>query len=455
MSVATLSHSWTRFPGKIVNLGISVLGLLLLFTGSPLSADDWPGFRGPFGNGYVSAPGDSKPVGLPLHWSETENVKWKTPIPLRGWSTPVVMGGQVWLTTATEDGHDFFAICVDAASGKILFDEKLFHCDDPESLGAAATGNPMNSYATPSPVIEPGRVYVSFGSYGTACLDTTTHKVLWQRTDLPCAHYRGPSSSPVQFENLLVLTMDGADLQYTVALDKKDGHTVWKVDRTTLWNPNPVAGQNVKAGDYHKGHSTPLVLNFAGQAMLLSADGGGATAYNPRSGAILWKIINKDYSPVAVPVFENGTAFFESGMGQGEMVAVKADGTGDVTDTKVVWRLKTHVGKFSSPIVVDGLLYMAAAESFVTCVDDATGDVVWTERIPGNYQTSPVYGDGRIYFSNQEGTTTVLKPGRTCEVLATNTLPEGFMASPAVSGRALFLRTKASLYRIESPSDAR
>jgi outer membrane protein assembly factor BamB len=455
MSVSINSQSLPRPAGKSINYRLSLGCLFLLAASLRPSAAAWPGFRGPTGDGYVSPPGLTNPVGLPLHWSETENVKWKTPIPLRGWSTPAVMGGQVWLTTATEDGHDFFGICVDAATGKILFNEKLFHSDNPESLGAAATGNPMNSYATPSPVIEPGRVYLPFGSYGTACLDTATHKVLWQRTDLPCAHYRGPSSSPVLFENLLILTLDGADLQYTVALDTRDGHTVWKVDRTTWWNPNPAPGENIKAGDYHKGHSTPLVLTYAGQPMLLSADGGGATAYNPRTGDVIWNIHNKDYSPVAVPVFENGTAYFESGMGQGEMVAVKADGHGDVTDTKVVWRLKTHIGKFASPILVNGLLYTAAAESFITCIDAATGEVVWTERIPGNYQSSPIYGDGRIYFSNQEGTTTVLKPGRTCEILATNSLPEGFMASPAVSGRALFLRTKASLYRIEAPAEAR
>jgi outer membrane protein assembly factor BamB len=366
------------------------------------------------------------------------------------------MGGQVWLTTATEDGHDFFGICVDAATGKILFDEKLFHCDTPESLGAAASGNPMNSYATPSPVIEPGRVYLTFGSYGTACLDTATHKVLWQRQDLPCSHYRGPSSSPVLFDNLLILTMDGADFQYTVALNKSDGHTVWKKDRTSWWTDHAAPGQNLKEGDMHKGHSTPVIVINAGKTMLLSADANAATAYDPRTGNEIWKIHNTDYSPAPLPVFDNGLAFFVSGMGRTELVAVKAGGQGDVTDTQVVWRQRAHIGKYSSPIVVDGLLYMAAAESIISCLEAASGQVVWSERIPGNYQASPIYADGRIYFFNQEGVTTVLKPGRTCEVLATNKLDAGFMASPAVAGKALFLRTKTHLYRIESiAADAR
>jgi len=440
-----------RSTSKFVETSALLAGLSLavLITAVPAHGADWPGFRGPWGDGHVSAPGDTQPAGLPLHWSETENVKWKTAIPYRGWSTPAVMGGQVWLTTATDDGHDFFVLCVDAETGKILFNQKLFHCDAPESLGPAAAGSVQNSYATPSPVIEPGRVYVTFGSYGTACLDTATDKVLWQRQDLPCAHYRGPSSSPVLFQNLLILTLDGADLQYTVALDTSDGHTVWKADRSAWWNPHPAPGQNLREGDNHKGHSTPLLVTTGGRTLLLSADANGDTAYDPRNGQEIWKVRNSLYSPAPAPVFDQGVAFFITGL-RGELVAVKDGGQGDVTDTRVVWRQKAHVSSYSSPILVDGLIYMAAAESFISCVEAASGQVVWTERIPGNYQASPVYADGRLYFFNQEGVATVLKPGRACEILASNTLASGFMASPAVAGKAFFLRTKTHLYRIES-----
>ena len=447
-----------RRTGRIVRNSARLAGLILavLAAAGPAAGADWPGFRGPWGNGHVSAPGDTNLAGLPLHWSETENVKWKTPIPYRGWSTPAVLGGQVWLTTATEDGHDFFVVCVDAATGKILCNDKLFHCDLPESLGSAAAGNPSNSYATPSPVIEPGRVYVSFGSYGTACLDTATDKVLWQRQDLPCCHYRGPSSSPVLFQNLLILTMDGADLQYTVALDKSDGHTVWKTDRTSWWSDHAAPGQDLVKGDTHKAHSTPAIVTAAGRTLLLSADANAASAYDPLTGREIWKIHNTDFSPAPAPIFDNGLAFFVSGMSRTEMVAVKTDGQGDVTGSNVVWRRRERVGRYASPIVVDGLIYTAAAESFISCLEASSGQVVWTERIAGNYQASPVYGDGRLYFFSQEGTTTVLKLGRACEVLATNTLDSGFMASPAVAGRAFFLRTKTSLYRIESTaSEAR
>jgi outer membrane protein assembly factor BamB len=356
------------------------------------------------------------------------------------------MGGQVWLTTATVDGHDFFAIGVDAETGKVRFNEKVFHSDNPESLGNGAS---MNSYATPSPVIEPGRLYVHFGSFGTACLDTRTGKALWKRDDLPCRHYRGPASSPVLFENLLILTMDGADLQYHVALDKQTGKTVWKTDRSVVWNDEDVPGQMAKDGDLRKAHSTPLIVAAGGKSQMLSAGAKAAYGYDPRTGRELWKVQYADWSVAPRPLFDGGVAFIVTGLTKKELWAVKTDGQGDVTDTGVVWKLKTRVGKYASPILVDGLIYTAADESFITCVEAATGQTVWTERVGGKYAASPVYADGRLYFFSQDGTTVVLKPGRTLEPLATNTLASGFMASPAVAGKAFFLRTRTHLNRIE------
>ena len=431
-------------PVRSIFSAVALAGIVLEF--GSIARADWPEFRGPWGDGHASAPGESKSVGLPLHWSETNNVKWKTEIPYKGWATPVVMGGQVWLATATEDGHDFFAICVDEETGKILFNEKLFHSDNPEPLGNGAS---MNCYATPSPVIEPGRVYVHFGSFGTACLDTKTGKPLWKRDDLKCRHYRGASSSPVQFENLIILTFDGADLQYHVALDKMTGKTVWKTNRSVAWNDENIPGQMAKDGDLRKAHSTPLIVTVAGKPQMLSAGAKAAYAYDPRTGRELWRVQYPDYSTAPRPLFNGDLAFFITGLSKNEMWAVKTDGEGDVTDSKVVWKLKTHIGKYASPLLVDGLIYTAADESFVTCLEAATGQVVWTERIGGKYAASPIYADGRLYFFSQDGTTTVLKPGRSLQVLATNTLANGFMASPAVDGKALYLRTKTHLYRIE------
>jgi outer membrane protein assembly factor BamB len=331
---------------------------------------DWPEFRGPSGDGHASALSDSKPRGLPVRWSETNNIKWKT-----------------------EDGHDFFAICVDADTGKIRFNEKVFHNDNPEPLG---NGGSMNCYATPSPAIEPGRVYVHFGSLGTACLDTQTGKVLWKRDDLPCRHYRGASSSVVLFENLVILTMDGADVQYHVALDKQTGKTIWKTPRSVAWNDENVPGQMARDGDLRKAHSTPLIVSTAGTAMMLSPGAKAAYGYDPRTGRELWKVQYYDWSVAPRPLFNRGVAFFVTGLTKTELWAVKTDGEGDVTDTKVLWKLKTHIGKYASPILVGDLIYTAAAESFLTCIEAATGQVVWTERIGGKYAASPIYADGRL-----------------------------------------------------------
>jgi outer membrane protein assembly factor BamB len=421
--------------------------LICVAFGWPAARADWPEFRGPRGDGHVSAPGDAKTIGLPLRWSETNNVKWKTAIPYRGWSAPVVMGGQVWITTATVDGHDYFAIGLDAETGKVLFNERIFHTDNPEPLGNGAS---MNSYATPSALLDPGRVYVHYGSAGTACLDTATGKVLWKRNDLPCRHYRGASSSPISFENLLILTMDGADLQYHVALDKKTGETVWKTPRSVAWNDENVPGQMAKDGDLRKAHSTPLIVNASGKTQMLSAGAKAAYAYDPRTGRELWRVQYPDWSTAPRPVYDSGLAFFVTGLNKLEMLGVKTDGQGDVTDSHVAWKLRNRVGKYASPILIDGLIYTAAAENFLSCVEAATGQVVWAERIDGKYAASPIYADGRLYFFSQEGVTTVLKPGRTFHVIATNTLPDGFMASPGVSGKALYLRTKTHLYRVES-----
>ena len=430
-----------------------LLACVFLSFGAPVARADWPQFRGPAGDGHASAGTDGKPVGFPLSWSETNNVKWKTEIPYRGWSTPVVMGGQVWLTTAKEDGHDFFAICVDADTGKVLFNELLFHSDNPEPLNNGAS---MNCYATPSPVIEPGRIYVHFGRFGTACLDTGTGKTLWKREDIQCRHYRGPASSLVAFENLLILTMDGVDVQYHVALDKKTGKTVWKTSRSVAWNDENVPGPMARDGDQRKAHSTPLIVTADGKPQMLSAGAKAAYGYDPRTGRELWRVQYQDWSAAPLPLFDRGVAFFVTGLNKRELLAVKTDGQGDVTDSAVLWTFNAHVGTYASPLLVDGLIYTAAAETYVTCLEAATGKTVWAERIGGKHAASPICADGRLYFFSQQGMTTVLKPGRAFEVLATNTLANGFMASPAASGKAFFLRTRTHLYRVEaSASESR
>ena len=405
---------------------------------STVSAE-WPDFRGPTFDGRAPAG-----VSLPLQWSETNNVTWKTAISHKGWSTPVILGKQIWLTTASEDGHDFFALCVDADSGKIIFNERLFHTDTPEPLG-----NKLNSYASPSPVIEAGRVYVHFGSYGTACLDTSSFKVLWKRDDLPCKHFRGPGSSPALFDGLLILTMDGIDVQYLVALDKKSGKTVWKTDRTANWNDIEADGQPRGGGDFRKAYSTPLLVDFKVAKQMITVGSKAAYAHDPATGKELWKLDHVGFSPAARPVFDGTNIFISTGNGKAEMIAVRLGGAGALTETNVLWRNSRGTPRMPSPVLVGELLFLLSDGGIATCLEAATGKELWQERLGGEYAASMLYANERIYCFSQDGKATALKPSRTFEILNVSRLDAGFMASPAVIGNAFILRTKTHLYRIE------
>lgn len=428
---------------------IIVAAILLLSGIVPIESEAaevlaWPAFRGGEGNGI--APNDCTP---PVAWSETENIAWKTPIPHAGHSSPVIAEGKVWLTTATEEGDDYYAIAVDQASGKIVGNEHLFHCDDPAPLG-----NAVNGYASPSVAAEPGRVYVHFGRYGTACLDAETHDVIWKREDIKCRHYRGPGSSPVLFENLLVLTFDGVDTRFVMALDKNTGDTVWKTERTTVFNDYDDQGELIMEGDRRKAFSTPLVVDVNGRAVLVSPASSAAYGYDARTGEAIWNMAITGHTTSTSPVYGHGLVYFSTGYGGTELLAVKPDGEGDVTDSKVAWRHQSEqMPNMPSPLLVDDLLYTISNKSDVFCFDAKTGEVIWEERIGGNFMASPVYAAGKIYVTSSQGKTVVIKHGRTFEELAENRLEEGTLATPAFAGDAMFLRTETQLYRIESSGD--
>jgi len=412
-----------------------VLSLILAVLVAADPGDNWPEFRGPTGNGCSSA------VGLPVRWSESENVRWKTPIHGRGWSSPVVWGDQVWITTAPEDGRQAYAVAVDLGSGKIVHDVKVFDVARPQDIA------PLNSYASPTPVIEAGRVYVHFGAHGTACLDTRSGKVLWTRRDLPCNHFRGPGSSPILVGNLLVVNFDGFDYDYVAALDKATGKTVWKTDRSTDFT-----GVD---GDLRKAFSTPTVIAVGGRRQLISAGSKAAMAYDPLTGRELWRIRFEAYSSTARPVAGAGLVFIHTGFGSAaELLAVRPDGSGDVTDSHIAWRLNKYVAYKPSSVLVDGLIYMVADNGITTCLEARSGEPLWQERLHGRFSASPIAAEGRVYFFSQEGKTTVIQAGRTFTRLAANQLDDGFMASPAVAGRAFILRTKSRLLRVEAADAA-
>ena len=407
------------------------LCLCLVSLGAAACAqDNWPEFRGPNADGRSSA------TGLPLTWGDTKNVRWKTAIHGRGWSTPVVWGDQVWLTTATDTGSEQYVLCVDRNTGKILLDRKLFENASP------APRHDLNSYASPSPVIEAGRVYVHFGNYGTACLDTKTFKILWTRRDLTCDFEVGPGSSPVLYGNMLILTMDGMDKQFTIALDKKNGATIWKQDRSTDFGD--------LSQDQRKSFNTPVFVAENGKTQMISSGAQAAFGYDPRNGKELWRLRFRGFSHSSRPLLGPGIVYLNTGFGRPDLLAVRLGGSGDITESHVLWRYGKNVPAKPSPLLIGDLLYFVDDSGVATCLEAKTGKEVWKHRLGDSFSASPVYADGRIYCFSEAGKVTILKPGRQFESLAENEMPAGFMASPAIAGKALYLRTKTHLYRVEN-----
>ena len=403
--------------------------ILALSTTAAAAGESWPQFRGPSGDGHSGA------TGLPLRWSETENVAWKTPVHDRGWSSPVVWEDQVWVTTAAADGRRLYAVCVDARTGRIVHDVKVFDVEEPRHIAV------VNSYASPTPVVEAGRLYVHYGTYGTACLDTSSAKVLWTRRDLKCDHHEGPGSSPILFGDLLIFHVDGCDVQYAIALDKATGKTVWKAQR------------DVDYGGMHqfwrKAFCTPTVISSGGRLELISPCSHAVFAYDPRTGRELWKVRHRGWSITPRPVFGHGLVFLVMDYERPELWAVRPGGQGDVTETNIAWKLTRGSPKQPSFLLIGDLLYLVGDSGIAACLEAKTGEVVWRERLEGDYSSSMLYAGGRIHFFNRDAAATLIEPGRKCKVLAVNRLEGHMMASPAVAGKALLLRTEKHLYRIE------
>lgn len=419
-------------PG-IVPVLLLVLNSLLVQTD-----DSWPQFRGPEGNGHSNA------RGLALKWSESENIVWKTAIHDRGWSSPIIYGNQIWLTTAAEDGRRLYALCIDRETGRIIQDLKLFDVAQPQYA------HPFNSYASPTPVIERGRVFVTFGSAGTASIDTNNFKVLWERRDIECNHFRGAGSSPIIFRDLLIVNYDGSDHQFVIAFDKKTGKTVWSTKRSIDFQDLDPSGKPTAQGDFRKAFSTPQVATLNGRLEMISPGSKATYSYNPVNGQELWRVEERaQHSASTRPVIGRGMIFYTTGQSAGQLFAVRIGGSGLITDTHIAWRFKRSVPSKPSILLVDDLIYMISDAGIATCVDAKTGDMVWQKRFGGEYSASPVFADGRIWFFSEDGKATVIRAGRALELLAENQLDSGFLASPAIVGKAFYLRSRTHLYRIE------
>jgi len=422
---------------------LSILLAAMLVNGSAGAESNWPQFRGPLGNG--SSPARD----VPLTWGETNNIVWKVSVPGRGRSSPVVLGDHVWLTLAVEKGTrrerigpddmqttehiTLEAVCLDRSDGKILWRTKLFEVEKPDPV------HWFNSWATPTPVVQPERLYCDFGTFGTASLNAKTGEILW-KTRLPLDHQVGPGSSPVVFENLLVLVRDGRDAQYVAALDKKTGKEVWRTDRPPINASNP----NLK-----KSFVTPLLVNTEGRTQLISPGAHWVVSYEPSTGREIWRARHGNgFSIGSCPVFGDGKAYFSTGCMRPELWAVRADGEGDVTTTHAAWKSTRQVPVMSSPVLLGDELYWISDDGIANCADVRGGEVHWQERLNQQHLASPLLAAGHVDFFGKSGKTTVIKAGKQFEKLAENLLEGDVVATPAIVDRTIFLRTDTHLYRI-------
>ncbi len=391
---------------------------------------DWPEFRGPTGQGISVA------SHVPIHWTSSSNIAWRAEVPGVGWSSPVLAGGRLFLTTAVggDGGGDVSlrALCVDAADGQVSWDIDLFH-PPPDRVRAI---HQKNSLASPTPIVRDGRVYVHFGHMGTACLDAEGH-VLWRQTGIDYPPLHGNGGSPALVGDSLVFSCDGIRDPFVIALDAATGGVRWKAQRET-----PARKKF--------SFSTPLVIQVDGQREVISPGSGFVGAYDPASGAELWRVrYGEGYSVIPRPVFAGGLLFVSSGFDSPVLYAIRPEGArGDATETHLAWSQRKGAPNTPSPVVMGDDLYMVSDAGVASCLEARTGRVHWNERLGGGFSASPVVAEGRVYFLNESGMMFVVKASRAFEVIARNDLEEQTLASPAVTEGALFVRSETHLWRI-------
>lgn len=406
-----------------------VLPLTLALT-LTLPAADWSQFRGPTGQGHA----DSK--ALPTEWGPNKNLTWRKELPGKGWSSPVVAAGKVFLTTAVEsDGAvSLRTLRLDAKTGVVEWDQEVFNYPASE----AGPRQSKNSYASPTPIVEGDKVYVHFGHLGIACLNTKDGSRVWANQTLKYSPTHGNGGSPALWNDLLIYSIDGTDKQEVVALKKATGKVAWQTPR----NASP--GKKFS-------FSTPLVIDVNGQEQVISSGSNVVMALEPKTGKEIWRVGFDGYSVVPRPVYANGLVYVSTGYDNPVLYAIRPDGTGDVTKTHVAWTFKngTDAPRNASPLAVGDALYIVSDSGMLNCLDGKTGAKRWDARLGGAYSASPIYAGGLVYLLSEAGAGTVFRPGKDYEEVKKNPLGEKTLASYGVDGDALLIRTEKALYRIE------
>ncbi|MDA0282392.1 MAG: PQQ-binding-like beta-propeller repeat protein [Planctomycetota bacterium] len=417
--------------------------------------DGWPQFRGPGGQGNASS------SAIPLTWDLEQHLSWSANVPGKGYSSPIIQGNRVWVTTAVEfeptpeqkrqsleasrlEPKDFARrqvagrvslriLCFDYSTGERIYETVVAEVESPEAIHVG------NSYASPTPVIVGNRVYAHFGVNGTACLDAETGDVLWRRS-IPVFYSVGAGSSPVVYGELLILVCDGIDKQFVIALDRNTGQTVWKADRPP---------KRAEDGQLQKAYSTPLVIHHEGQDQLIVPGAQWVVSYNPATGEEIWRVDHGDgFSTIPRPVYGNGLVYICTGYSQSQLLAIRVGGKGDVTSSHVVWKAQRQISRNPSPLLADELLFVISDNGICTCFDALTGTTHWQQRIAGNYSASPVLANGHVFVLSHEGTITAIPASRHQETLTTSHAPGELKASPAIVKSSVILRSGSQLYRI-------
>ena len=404
---------------------VTRISLVVLALAAPVWAEDWPGWRGPRGDGTSSE------ANVPVRWSATENVGWKVPIPGKGYSSPIVWGDRVFLTTCLEDQKNRVLLALDRGSGKGLWERVVL-------TAPLEKKNPLNSYASSTPATDGNHVWVTFLEFPNVqvvCYDVEGKEV-WRRSPGKLYSIHGFCSSVLLYKDMVIVSADqdatGADRAYIVALDKATGKERWRIDR-----PNRV-----------RSYCPPVIFQAAGKPQMVLSGSKCVASYDPDTGKQYWIIDGPTEQFVASLVFTDDVFMVTGGYPTLHILGIRPDGQGNVTSTHVLWHERKTPAYVPSPIAAGKSFFVVSDEGQTSCIEARTGKRVWQEKLGRHHRPSPVSAGGNLYFLDDDGATFVVKAAEKFELLARNALGEECNASPAVSRGQFFIRTVKNLYCI-------
>lgn len=389
-------------------------------------AEEWPGWRGPRGDG------SSLETGLPVEWDgagePARNIVWKVPVPGQGHASPIVWGDRIFTVSALPESEERLLLCFDRDSGRQLWQQVVLQSPLEEK-------HPLNSFASSTPATDGERVYVAFldrEEMLVAAYDFSGREQ-WRVRPGPFSSKHGFCTCPVLFENLVIVNGDHDGESFVAALDRATGKTVWKIPRA----------------NHTRSYVTPIVREIAGRTQLIMSGNKCVSSYDPRTGQAHWSIDGPTEQFVASIVESDGLLFMTCGFPDHHLLAIRADGQGNVTDTHIAWREQKGASYVPSPIAVGGYFLVTSDNGILSCFEAATGQRHWMERIGTRFSASPIAAAGLAYFTSDDGVTTVVRPGPEFIKVAENRLGEACYASPAVSRGRMFYRGEGHLFALE------